>query len=96
MKANDRQIAGDHYRQPIQTWDFIHRNGIGYLAGNIIKYVVRYQKKNGIEDLNKARHYLDKLIEEQIPTQEEFDLQITEEEEQAMREISLARSRDGV
>lgn len=35
----------------------------GYLAGNVVKYIARYRDKNGVEDLKKARHYLDKLIE---------------------------------
>lgn len=62
--ANNKQVAGTHYRLAIQPWDYIHANGIGYLAGNIIKYVSRYQDKNGLEDLQKAKHYLEKLIEE--------------------------------
>lgn len=61
--ANARQVGGDHYRKPIQPWDFIALNGIGYLEGNVIKYVSRWKDKNGVEDLRKARHYLDKLIE---------------------------------
>ena len=63
---NNIQIGGDHYkRNKIQVWDFIHENDIGFIAGNIIKYIVRYKNKNGVEDLKKARHYLDKLIEEE-------------------------------
>lgn len=65
MKADKIQVAGNHYKQDVQPWNYIHRNGIGYLAGNIIKYVSRYKKKNGIEDLEKAKHYLEKLIEEE-------------------------------
>ena len=63
-EANQSQVGGDHYQQEIQTWDFIYRNKIPYLEGNIIKYVVRYRRKHGVTDLQKARHYLDKLIEE--------------------------------
>ena len=64
-KANDRQEGGDHYQnKAIQPWDYIISNNIGYLEGNIIKYVSRYKEKHGLEDLKKARHYLDKLIEE--------------------------------
>jgi hypothetical protein len=63
MNANDRQVNGDHYRGAIQTWDYIVANDLGFLEGNIIKYVTRFRKKNGIQDLEKARHYLDKLIE---------------------------------
>lgn len=64
--ANDIQFGGDHYqKKAIQCWDYIHENNIGYLAGNVIKYVSRYKDKNGLEDLKKAQHYLQKLIEEE-------------------------------
>jgi hypothetical protein len=64
MTANDQQVGGRHYiDKPFQPWDFIVGNKLGYLEGNIIKYVSRYKEKNGIEDLIKASHYLDKLIE---------------------------------
>jgi len=64
VAANDIQEGGSHYKEmPIQTWDYIIANEIGYMEGNIIKYVSRWQLKGGIEDLKKARHYLDKLIE---------------------------------
>jgi hypothetical protein len=63
-KASEKQVAGSHYASlPIQPSEFIHRNGIGFLAGNVIKYVVRYKLKNGREDLEKAKHYIDLLIE---------------------------------
>ena len=62
-KANDRQVDGDHYQMPIQPWDFIIVNDIPYLEGNVIKYVCRYRGKNGVSDLMKAKHYLEKLIE---------------------------------
>ncbi|HWF62922.1 MAG TPA: DUF3310 domain-containing protein [Nitrospira sp.] len=64
MSANDEQVGGDHYRsKPIQPWDFIIANGIGFLEGNAIKYIARWREKGGVEDLKKARHYIDKLIE---------------------------------
>lgn len=63
MSANDKQVDGQHYQKPIQPWDYITLNRLGYLEGNIIKYVTRYREKNGMRDLEKARHYLDKLIE---------------------------------
>lgn len=47
----------------IECWDYIIDKDMGYLEGNIIKYITRYKLKNGIEDLKKARNYLDKLIE---------------------------------
>jgi hypothetical protein len=62
--ANDTQIGGDHYKEKsIQPWDFIAANQLGYFEGNIVKYVSRWKDKGGINDLKKARHYLDKLIE---------------------------------
>lgn len=64
--ANTRQVGGTHYtRLSIAPWDFIHANGMGYLAGNIVKYISRYQDKNGLVDLYKAKHYIEKLIEEE-------------------------------
>lgn len=66
MSANERQVSGDHYKkQAIQPWDYIITNQMGYLEGNVIKYVSRYKDKNGIQDLEKAKHYLDKLIEKE-------------------------------
>ena len=62
--ATDIQVGGDHYkRMAIQPFDFIHRNNLSFAVGNIIKYVCRYKDKNGVEDLMKARHYIDMLIE---------------------------------
>ena len=64
MAANEEQVGGRHYiEKSIQPWDYIIANKMGYLEGNIIKYVSRYKEKNGVEDLIKAAHYLDKLIE---------------------------------
>jgi hypothetical protein len=60
---DETQVGGDHYKDnEIQVWDAIHDWGLGYFSGNVIKYVARHRKKNGVEDLKKARHYLDKLI----------------------------------
>ena len=63
------QVGGDHYlRRAIQPWDAMAvwmtaEQLEGFLRGNVIKYLARYPDKNGLEDLRKARHYLDKLIE---------------------------------
>lgn len=64
--ANDRQVGGEHYRKDSveQLWDRIWRKfGPGFFIGNILKYVERYKDKDGIKDLEKAKHYLEKLIE---------------------------------
>ena len=63
-RANEQQVGGAHYAvKAIQPWDFIIANNIGYLEGNIIKYISRWKDKGGVEDLKKAQHYLQKLIE---------------------------------
>lgn len=66
MAANDRQVGGEHYRAVAgeQHWDRQWRlYGPGYFVGCITKYVERYPEKNGLEDLHKAAHFLQKLIE---------------------------------
>lgn len=80
MKANDEQIGGRHYiDKPFQPWDYIVGNKMGYLEGNIIKYVSRYKEKNGVEDLIKASHYLDKLIE------------VTRNEQKRISEVTISQ-----
>jgi hypothetical protein len=68
MSANERQVGGDHYKRAgtggEEHWDRIWRMyGRGYFVGCITKYVERYHLKNGIQDLEKAAHFLQKLIE---------------------------------
>jgi hypothetical protein len=64
MSALDTQVAGNHYKDmQIQPVEYIHANAMGYLEGNVVKYVSRWRKKNGLADLEKARHYIDLLIE---------------------------------
>jgi hypothetical protein len=58
------QVGGDHYMdKSIQPWDYIVSNNLGFLEGNIVKYITRWNYKGGVEDLRKAQHYLAKLIE---------------------------------
>lgn len=54
----------EHYNKGIECWDYIVSHNMGFLEGNIIKYVTRYKLKNGRADLLKAKEYLDKLLEE--------------------------------
>jgi len=62
--ANETQVGGKHYKGvAIQHWDMVAANGLGYFEGQVSKYVTRWRKKNGLEDLNKAKHFLQKLIE---------------------------------
>ena len=70
-----KQEGGSHYiGYKIQPIEFIHKNGLGFIQGNIIKYVVRYKEKGGLEDLMKARHYLDMLINEESCIKKEGEI----------------------
>ena len=62
-KAIERQEGGFHYQLPIQPVEYIYKNKLGYMEGNVIKYVTRHESKNGAEDLRKAIHYLEMLLE---------------------------------
>lgn len=68
-KSSNRQVGGQHYTMhKIQPWDAMEswlseEQFAGYLRGNVIKYVARCDDKGGIDDLKKAAHYLEKLIE---------------------------------
>ena len=69
MSANELQVGGDHYRsKKVQPWDAMEswmspEQFEGFLRGNVIKYIARYKDKDGLKDVQKARHYLDKLLE---------------------------------
>lgn len=64
MTALSTQEGGNHYKNlAIQPVEYIHANGIGYFEGCVIKYVTRWRAKNGLEDLKKARHFIDLLLE---------------------------------
>jgi hypothetical protein len=72
MNALNTQIGGSHYREyTIQPIEFIHANNIPFIEGNIIKYVIRHKSKNGLQDLIKAKHYIDLLIQMQYHESEE-------------------------
>jgi hypothetical protein len=63
-KPLDLQVGGDHYKSfKIQPIEFIYANDIPYTEGNVIKYVCRWKAKNGIKDLEKAKHYIEMLIQ---------------------------------
>jgi len=72
MSANDKQVGGSHYKKNgvdgEQHWDRIFRlYGEGYFVGCATKYIERYKDKNGKQDLQKAIHFLEKLIELEYP-----------------------------
>lgn len=64
MSANDIQVGGDHYAGKFQHWDMVTAYGNPYLEGAATKYISRWRKKNGLQDLRKAEHFILKLREE--------------------------------
>jgi len=63
MSALDTQVGGGHYKDlAIQPIQFIHANSLGYIEGCVVKYITRWRNKNGVEDLEKIKHYIDLLI----------------------------------
>jgi hypothetical protein len=73
VKANDEQVGGKHYKgKPIEHWDFVLMHSIPYLEAQIIKYVMRHKQKNGMEDLRKAQHFLAKLIEHELGSENTY------------------------
>ena len=73
-RADDLQVSGNHYKDmAIQPWELMqavltHEEFVGYLKGNVIKYAMRAGRKDGSDDLGKARHYMMKLAEVQDGT----------------------------
>lgn len=64
LTALDKQEGGNHYKDmAIQPVEFITANDLGFLEGNIIKYVCRHHAKNGAEDIKKAIHYCELLLQ---------------------------------
>jgi len=59
---NEIQVGGDHYQSSVQHWDFVAKNNIPYHEGNATRYLSRWRRKNGVQDLEKSLHYVDKII----------------------------------
>ena len=77
MSAYDKQIGGSHYKDmTIQPSEFINKNNLPFAEGNAIKYICRHKHKGERQDLEKAKHYIDMIIERDYPT-----IPMTEEEE---------------
>lgn len=62
-KANQRMVGGTHYSGIFQHWDWVDALELGYIEGCLTKYVLRWYKKDGVKDLQKALHYTQKLVE---------------------------------
>lgn len=63
--ASERQVGGDHYGDDLQPIDVIDSWGLDFYEGSALKYLARHRKKNGAEDIKKAIHYLELLLERQ-------------------------------
>ena len=64
MKSYKKQVGGNHYKKyKIQPVEFFIKNNIGFVEANIIKYVLRFKEKGGVQDLEKAKHYIELLID---------------------------------
>lgn len=64
MTVRNKQVGGEHYKLSIQPIDFIVKNEIPFREANVIKYVTRHRDKNGKQDIEKAIHYLEMILEE--------------------------------
>ena len=85
-EANTKQVGGNHYKVGGEEhWDRVARLNLDYFQGQITKYVERWRDKNGIQDLEKAKHFLEKYIELAMSEQD------SEEFLQAEREITESR-----
>lgn len=63
-RAIDKQEGGNHYKKlKIQPIEYIQANNLSYEQGNVVKYITRYENKGGIEDLRKAIHFIELIIE---------------------------------
>lgn len=63
-RALDRQVGGDHYKGlKIQPIEYILANNLGFVEGNVVKYITRWQQKGGRADLEKVKHYVELLLE---------------------------------
>ena len=73
LKKKDN-IEPEHYgNSGIDVIDFCQANNLDFMQGNVIKYVFRYKKKNGLEDLEKAKEYIDRMIENLLDEEESDD-----------------------
>lgn len=67
-----QQVGGDHYQAEYQHWDWVIDAGLGYLDGNATKYIPRWKKKGGLNDLLKAKSYIDKMLNRYVTRLQEY------------------------
>jgi len=72
-KVYDKQIGGSHYKDMVvQPSEFINKNKLLFAEGNAIKYICRHAHKGEVQDLEKAKHYIDMIIERDYGHQENW------------------------
>ena len=65
-RPSEKQVGGNHYKDmPIQPGHFVYTNQLNWYEGNAVKYICRHRVKGGVEDIHKAIHYLELLLEEE-------------------------------
>lgn len=80
-KPLDTQVGGNHYKNlAIQPVEYIFKNNLGYFEGCVIKYVTRWKDKGGVQDLEKAKHFLELLIDQQEQHAKDGMLSLVQEE----------------
>jgi hypothetical protein len=73
----EAQVGGNHYKDmPIQPIEYISVNGLSFLQGSVVKYVSRYKAKGGLQDLEKAKHCIDLMIEFEYRNQDDEEFAI--------------------
>jgi hypothetical protein len=73
FSVKSAQVGGDHYQKAaLQPWDIFLAWGLDPWAANVVKYILRFPYKNGLEDLQKAKHYVDFLIEHYDEVHEKY------------------------
>ena len=79
MSAYDKQIGGTHYKKmKIQPSKFVIENKLLFPEGSVIKYICRHQYKGGKEDLEKAKHFIDMIIERDYETESKKQTDLNE------------------
>lgn len=81
MSALDRQVGGNHYEMEIEPIVFILANNLPFIEATVLRYIARWKNKNGVEDLKKAIHYLEILVEDVEANPERYGLGSTPVEE---------------
>lgn len=77
MSESNKQVGGNHYKHlKIEPTEYAHANDLGFLEGNVVKYVTRHKDKGGAEDLKKAIHYIEMILEWEYKIKQKEEVKI--------------------